>query len=274
MKMKITVEIENADGSKEIKPIVIDTEIPEFEEFKSPDNFREVFHKYETAVLKARNMAAELATEEYLSELSKKKITTEAEGRDGVTINEDDSRYKLETEIGRIEVVTHRVEKGSRTVFNTKVDVFPKVGPNERYRSSCYDNLELRLVTFMSYRKTEEVMNHLRWQDDDDLIKSRTLADAVVREGAKITDYLEAKAKQILIQHQFDEKSGKPKELHALETVVEYSKIPTFSSDEVTKVIDEYNDGKEKERQIDATQINEVFENPAHSVNISVDDVV
>ena len=72
MKMKITVEIENADGSKEIKPIVIDTEIPEFEEFKSPDNFREVFHKYETAVLKARNTAAELATEEYLSELSKK----------------------------------------------------------------------------------------------------------------------------------------------------------------------------------------------------------
>ncbi|MFZ3131768.1 MAG: hypothetical protein WA125_11860, partial [Desulfosporosinus sp.] len=37
--------------------IVIDTEIPEFEEFKSPDNFREVFHKYETAVLKARNIA-------------------------------------------------------------------------------------------------------------------------------------------------------------------------------------------------------------------------
>lgn len=74
MKMKITIEIENADGLKEIKPIVIDTEIPEFEEFKSPDNFREVFNKYEKAVLKARNMAAELATEEYLTELSKKKL--------------------------------------------------------------------------------------------------------------------------------------------------------------------------------------------------------
>lgn len=74
MKMKITVEIENADGLKEIKPIVIDTEIPEFEEFKSPDNFREVFDKYEKAVLKARNMAAELVTEEYLTELSKKKL--------------------------------------------------------------------------------------------------------------------------------------------------------------------------------------------------------
>jgi hypothetical protein len=172
-----------------------------------------------------------------------------------------------------MDVVTHRAANGDRTVFNAKVDVFPKIGPNERYRSSCYDNLELRLVTNMSYRKTEEVMNRLRWQDDDDLIKSRTLADAVVREGARITDYMEAKAKQILIRHQFDEKSGKPKELHVLETDVECSKIPTFPADEVSKVIDEYNEGKEKDRQIDATQINEVFENPAYSVNISVDDV-
>lgn len=73
MKMKITIEIENADGTKEIKPVVVDTDIPEFEEFKGPDNFREVFHKCEQAVLKIRNKAAELAIEEYLMELSKKK---------------------------------------------------------------------------------------------------------------------------------------------------------------------------------------------------------
>ncbi|MHB1652670.1 MAG: hypothetical protein ACYCVD_09375 [Desulfitobacteriaceae bacterium] len=92
----------------------------------------------------------------------------------------------------------------------------------------------------MSYRKSVEIMNRLRWQDDDDLIKSRTLADAVVREGAKIMDYMEAKTEQILIQHQFDEKSGKPKVGHALELVVGRSEIPAFSADEVTKVIDEY----------------------------------
>ena len=172
-----------------------------------------------------------------------------------------------------MDVVTHRAEKGSRTVYNTKVDVFPKVGPKERYRSSCYDGLELRLVTYMSYRKSVEIMNRLRWQDADDLIKSRTLADAVVREGAKIMDYMEVKAEQILIQHHFDEKSGKPNEDHALEIVVGRSKIHALSADEITKVIDEYNEGKEKDRQIDETQSHEVFENPAYSVNISVDDV-
>jgi hypothetical protein len=72
MKMEITVKINNDDGTETIKPITIDTDIPEFDEFEGPDNFREVFNKYEKAVLKARNVAAEVATEEYLTELSKK----------------------------------------------------------------------------------------------------------------------------------------------------------------------------------------------------------
>lgn len=172
-----------------------------------------------------------------------------------------------------MDVVTHRAEKGSRTVHKTNGDVFPKIGPKERYRSSCYDILELRLVTYMSYRKSVEIMNLLRWQDADDLIKSRTLADAVVREGAKVIDYMNAKAEQILIEHNFDEKSGKPNEGHTLEMVVGRSEIHPLPVDEVTKAIDEYNEGKESNRQIDATQSHEVFENPVYSVNISVDDV-
>lgn len=74
MEMKITVEFKNNDGTEIIKPVAIDTEVPEFDEFTGPDNFREVFDKYEKAVLKARNRAAEIATEEYLTELSKKKL--------------------------------------------------------------------------------------------------------------------------------------------------------------------------------------------------------
>jgi hypothetical protein len=73
MKMKITVEIQNNSGDNTVNPITIDANIPEFEEFKDSSNFREVFHKYEQSVLKARNAAAELATEGYLTELSKKK---------------------------------------------------------------------------------------------------------------------------------------------------------------------------------------------------------
>jgi hypothetical protein len=73
MKMKITVEIENDDGSKTIKPVVVDTEVPNYEEFKGPDNFRETFDILEKAALKVRNEAVETAIEKYLAELSKKK---------------------------------------------------------------------------------------------------------------------------------------------------------------------------------------------------------
>jgi hypothetical protein len=73
MKMEISIKITNDNGIETLKPLVVDTSIPEFDEFIDATNFREVFDKYEKAVLKARNTIAELATEEYLSELSKKK---------------------------------------------------------------------------------------------------------------------------------------------------------------------------------------------------------
>lgn len=81
MKMEITVKIKNDDGTETIKPITIDTDIPEFDEFEGPDNFREVFDKCEKSVLKIRNKAAELAMEEYLTELSKKNFCESRKNR-------------------------------------------------------------------------------------------------------------------------------------------------------------------------------------------------
>lgn len=66
--------------------------------------------------------------------------------------------------------------------------------------SACYDSLKLRLTsTTPSYHKCEEIFNHLRWQDDGNKIKSHTLADSVVREGAKLIEYIDLKTKQLLI---------------------------------------------------------------------------
>jgi hypothetical protein len=73
MKLKITVEIENTDGSAAVEKTVIDVEVPDFEAFTGPDTFGADFDKYERKVLKARNEAIEAATEKYLSEMAKKK---------------------------------------------------------------------------------------------------------------------------------------------------------------------------------------------------------
>jgi hypothetical protein len=46
-----------------------------------------------------------------------------------------------------------------------------------------------------------------------------------------------------------------------------------ISENEINNAIDEYNQGKEEERQIDKTQIDEEFEDNEHCINISIDDV-
>jgi len=207
MKMEITVKIKNDDGTETIKPITIDTDIPEFDEFKGPDNFREVFDKYEKAVLKARNTAAEVATEEYLTELSKK-TSVEAEKTERTEINEDASPYEIEAELGRLDIKTYRAIRGSRAVFNSRVNLFPKTAQAEMYHSACYDNLALRLASSIpSYRTCDEILNRIRWQDDENKIKLRTLSDAVEREGNKIIDYIDLKAEQILRENSFDTKT-------------------------------------------------------------------
>ena len=172
-----------------------------------------------------------------------------------------------------MDIVTHRAEKGSRTVYNTKIDIFPKIGPKEIYQTSCSEDLKFRLVSNMPYRKSEEIMNRLRWQDDEEKIKYRTIGDAVSREGAEIFDYIDAKAKQILTQNHFNVKNGKPDENYTVEKDIACPKIQAIPAVQVKQAIIDFNEGKEKEYQIDETLINEVFGDAAQSVNISVDDV-
>jgi hypothetical protein len=73
MKMEINIKITNDDGQEMVTPVLINTEIPDFDEYIDSSNFREVFNKCEQSVLKIRNKSTELAIEEYLTELSKKK---------------------------------------------------------------------------------------------------------------------------------------------------------------------------------------------------------
>ena len=128
------------------------------------------------------------------------------------------------------------------------------------------------LVTHVPYRQAEAILNRLRWQDEEDKIRSRTLAAAVVREGAAIIDYMEAKKQHILTQNHIDPDTGQPQADHPLANN-ECSEIPVIPAAKVEQEIAEYNAGKEKDRQIDAGQLTELFEDPSRCVNVSVDEV-
>ena len=198
----------------------------------------------------------------------------EAETRERTEIITDSSPYEIEAELGRLSIETYRVTRGSRTVFNSRVELFPKKSQTERYRSACYDTIQFRLASSItSFRVCEEILNRIRWQDTEKAIKHRTLSDAVEREGNKIIDYIDLKTAKVLEEHCFDINTGIPLNESYIKQSISNPQIPKISEEKINETIDEYNRDREKEQQIDETQIHETFVTEEHCVNISVDDV-
>lgn len=127
----------------------------------------------------------------------------------------------------------------------------------------------LSLVKDESYRDSEKKINRIRWQEEN-TIQSRTIANIVEKEGNKITKEIEKKAGNILEIYGFN-KNGQPKEWDGTSRVQTETEL--ISEEMVKGTIEEYNKGKEKELQIEASELDETFENPFTSVNISIDEV-
>jgi len=172
-----------------------------------------------------------------------------------------------------LEVITHKAKRGSRVVYNVKTDLFPKTGPKEMCYSACQESLMMTLANNLSFRKSEEILNRLRWQDDGNRIKFRTLADVVERNGREIINHIDEKAMNLLEQHQFDPKTGQPIESQTVEKSIAFPATQLITENKVQQAISEYNAGREKEGQIDQDEIHGVFEDAEQSVNMSVDDV-
>ena len=170
--------------------------------------------------------------------------------------------------------MTYRLMRGSRTVFNSRRELFPEVALTESYHTACFDDLTLNLASHItSYRAVGEILNRLAWQDNQDQINYRTIADRVRREGRRISEWVKQKTEEILIQHQFDTESGQPLELAQWEMTLTENQPDAISEKEVNKVVDEYNQGREKEFQIDETHVRETFVPEEHCINVSIDDV-
>jgi len=83
------------------------------------------------------------------------------------------------------------------------------------------------LSTENDYRAAVETINHIRWQDEQDTVKLRTLADSVVRGGTKLIDHTSKIAEDIFEKNNFDITTGRlinPMEIAA--EPIEGSSIP------------------------------------------------
>ncbi len=68
-KMVFTINFKDENGVEEVKPITVETDIPDYKEF---NDFVSDFNKLEQAVLKARKEVTEKALEAYMEDISKK----------------------------------------------------------------------------------------------------------------------------------------------------------------------------------------------------------
>jgi hypothetical protein len=91
MKMQITVNMKNEDGSELTRPTTVEVNVPEVELFTGPEVFDEVFDQYERAVLSARNGVVEEATEKYLSKVAKKKPSRSLICKEGNSLKDQKS---------------------------------------------------------------------------------------------------------------------------------------------------------------------------------------
>lgn len=122
-----------------------------------------------------------------------------------------------------------------------------------------------------SYRVSEKIINRVRWQKEGTGIKHRTIANIIEKEGNQIAECIENKVTDILTDNGFN-KNGTIKDKDILAND-DNTKNHFISEDNIIKAVENYNDGKTKELQIELTELHESFENPELSVNSSIDDV-
>jgi hypothetical protein len=82
MKIQMIVNIKNDDGTIGAESATIEVEVPNYEAFTGPEQFGEIFDQYERRVLEARNAVVKAATENYLSEMTKKKHSQRQRNRE------------------------------------------------------------------------------------------------------------------------------------------------------------------------------------------------
>jgi len=134
--------------------------------------------------------------------------------------------------------------------------------------------------------QSSQKINRVLRRDKEDAIQYRTIANMIEREGEFIQEYLGEKADRV-IQEVFSsfrreylaiEKKPKNTEINYFYDNKEPSseiERSSITADEIIKAIEDLNAGKEKELQIDLSELHETFEDPEYTkANISLDDVL
>jgi hypothetical protein len=220
----------------------------------------------EESLLRANFPAIREAISKHLTEISKKK--TQERGGVGAKVAESARPYRVDGEVGRFTFTTHDLTADGRPIYDSGSDLFPNRTGKQWHRTRGFKELGMVFgSTESSYRKTSNLLNRIRHQQEGGT-PSRTLRENTEREGWRIQEHMKEKTATILRSHGFDE-NGVPE---GDRDPSDSSPPETLPAEAVEKVINLC----ERREELNGKRIDNpvCYEDPTHTVNISMDDVV
>lgn len=222
--------------------------------------------KYEEVLLETCYSGMREAIGEHFTNVSESKALENCEGED---LYYNFRTYQVDGEVGRFEFKTHRiVDEEGGTVYDTAEDFFVPLKAKEWYKTTGYKDLAyVHGTTQKSYRKSSDTLNRIRHQKEGGTPMT-TLKDNTEDEGIRVLEAIELKSQKILEKHNFSQ-AGK---FEGAPTKYEEVESKKLSEDKVEKAI------KFCQKQVGIKNCNlrnnpMSYEDPKHTVNISIDDV-
>ena len=162
-------------------------------------------------------------------------------------------------------------------VFSVAVDKKATKGmkPKQRLRSLSFSELNLRLVSQLSYRETTDVLNRVLHREECQNVKTSTLEDWVESYGKSLSEGYMSKAEDILDSYSIDKQSGIISEASPLPPSILKPELPAVIEEwRVRRLITEYNRGKERAAKLKYDALTSGIEDGTRKCcYISVDDI-
>ena len=147
--------------------------------------------------------------------------------------------------------------------------------PKQRLRSRSFCELNLRLVSKLSYRETADVLNRVLHRDESVSVKTSTLEDWVESYGESLSEGYMSKAEEILDSYDIDKQSGIISEGASLPPSVLNPELPAVIGEKQARhLITEYNRGRDRMTKLKYDDLASPIEDgPGKCCYISVDDI-
>lgn len=225
--------------------------------------------KSEEYLLEMSYAAMRSAYGKHLSEMSEEYRREAGVEEERVIIKE----YRVESELGRVKFAASYWQEGSGKEAKEQ-GLYEVLGGREWKKTRGFKEIAYEQgVVNESYRKAGRMLNRIRHQTEEEGTPIRTLCANAEAEGERVLTYLEQRSEEILKQAGFSrEGSPLPESQYAVkaeaETACDWKLLEAESIQRAQRI-----EAPNEEWEIEMRANPVAYENPACSVQISLDDV-